>query len=106
MINTSELSETEQQALHCLREVIDPEIGLNIVDLGLIYTLSIDEEKKAIKVKMTLTTQFCPMGTSIVGSVEETLKDCFPGQEVEVELVYEPRWNADMISEEGKAFLG
>ena len=106
MINTSELSEPEQQALHCLGEVIDPEIGLNIVDLGLIYALSIDEEKKAVKVKMTLTTQFCPMGASIVGSVEETLKDCFPGQKVEVELVYEPRWNADMISEEGKAFLG
>lgn len=106
MINTSELSETEQQAIHWLREVIDPEIGLNIVELGLIYALSIDEETKAIRVKMTLTTQFCPMGASIAGSVEETLKDYFPGQEVEVELVYEPRWNADMISEEGKAFLG
>lgn len=106
MIDTSKLSETEQQALHYLREVIDPEIGLNIVDLGLIYGISVDEEKKAIRVTMTLTTQFCPMGASIEGSVEETLKDYYPGHEVEVDLVYEPRWNADMISEEGKAFLG
>ena len=106
MIKTSKLSESEQQALHYLNEVIDPEIGLNVVDLGLIYGISVDEEKKAIRVTMTLTTQFCPMGASIVGSVEETLKDYFPGYEVEVDLVYEPRWNADMISEEGKAFLG
>ena len=106
MIKTSELREPEQQALHYLCEVMDPEIGLNIVDLGLIYGIAVDEEKKAIAVRMTLTTQFCPMGASIVGSVEETLKDYFPGHEVEVELVYEPRWNADMISEEGKAFLG
>lgn len=106
MIDTSKRSEKEQQALYYLREVIDPEIGLNIVDLGLVYGISVDEEKKAIAIKMTLTTQFCPMGASIVGSVEETLKDYFKGHGVEVDLVYEPRWNADMISEEGKAFLG
>lgn len=106
MIKTSELSEMEQQALGHLCEVIDPEIGLNIVDLGLVYALSVDEEKKAFKVKMTLTTQFCPMGASIVGSVEETLKDYFPGYNAEVDLVFEPKWDAGMISEEGKAFLG
>src|SRR5690606_30680264 len=80
------------------------EIGLNIVDLGLVYALSVNEEAKAIQVNMTLTTQFCPMGAFIVGSVEETLKDYFPGYDVEVELVFEPRWDAGMISEGGKAF--
>ena len=105
MIKTSNLNEAEKQALGYLHEVIDPEIGLNIVDLGLVYALSIEEEKKAIKVKMTLTTQFCPMGASIVGSVEETLKDYFPRYGVEVDLVFDPRWDAEMISEAGKAFL-
>lgn len=106
MINRSELSHAEKLALDCLYEVIDPEIGLNIVDLGLVYGLTMEEKRKNIRVVMTLTTQFCPMGASIVGSVEETLKDYLPDHEVEVALVYEPRWNAHMISEEGRAFLG
>jgi len=105
MVDISDLNEAEKEALRYLREVIDPEIGLNIVDLGLVYALSVNEEAKAIQVNMTLTTQFCPMGAFIVGSVEETLKDYFPGYDVEVELVFEPRWDAGMISEGGKAFL-
>lgn len=106
MINQSELSALERRALVHLYEVIDPEIGLNIVDLGLVYGFSIQEEKKSIQVTMTLTTQFCPMGVSIVGSVEETLREYFPDHDVAVELVYEPRWEANMISPKGKAFLG
>jgi metal-sulfur cluster biosynthetic enzyme len=106
MIKTSDLDEAEKQALDHLYEVIDPEIGLNIVDLGLVYALSINDEAKTIHVRMTLTTQFCPMGDSILKSVEETLVDCFPDYKVEVELVFEPRWDAGMISEEGQAFLG
>lgn len=105
MIKTFELNETENQALAHLHEVIDPEIGLNIVDLGLVYALSIDGDAKAIQVKMTLTTQFCPMGESILKSVEETLNEYYPEYKVEVALVFEPRWDAAMISEEGKAFL-
>jgi|SRR5690606_13241890 metal-sulfur cluster biosynthetic enzyme len=106
MINRSELSELERRALVHLHEVIDPEIGLNIVDLGLVYSLSINEEAKSIYVEMTLTTQFCPMGDSILKSVEETLNDYYPGYQAEVKLVFEPRWDAGMISEEGQAFLG
>lgn len=106
MINRSGLSELERRALVHLHEVIDPEIGLNIVDLGLVYGLSMEEEKRNIQVTMTLTTQFCPMGAAIVGSVEETLREYFPDHDVDVELVFEPSWDAGMISPEGRAFLG
>lgn len=105
MIKTSQLNDTEKQALEHLHEVIDPEIELNIVDLGLVYSLSVSGETKAISVEMTLTTQFCPMGASIVGSVEETLKDYFPDYTVNVELVFDPPWSAEMISDEGNSFL-
>lgn len=86
-----------------LKEIIDPEIGLNIVDLGLVYGIKLDQN--AIQITMTLTTQYCPMGTSIVESVEEVLKESYPDHAVEVSLTFEPRWNAAMISAEGKAFL-
>ena|SRR5690606_21363690 len=99
------LNETEKQAMEYLKEVIDPEIGLNIVDLGLIYSIIVLESAQTINVTMTLTTQFCPMGASIVGSVEETLKEYFPQYEVEVILTFEPGWDAGMISDAGKAFL-
>jgi len=99
------LNESEKQALGYLEEVIDPEIGLNIVDLGLVYSIIVLNSARKINVRMTLTTQFCPMGASIVGSVEETLKEHFPQYEVEVNLTFEPRWDAGMISDAGKAFL-
>ncbi len=106
MIKLSELNGAEQQALGNLHEVIDPEIGLNIVDLGLVYALVMDEQTKTIHVKMTLTTRFCPMGDTILKSVEETLNEYYPEYSVEVDLVFEPSWDVDMISEEGQAFLG
>lgn len=105
MINPSDLKVTEKQALDYLHEVIDPEIGLNIVDLGLVYALSIDGDAKAIQVRMTLTSQFCPMGDSILKSVEETLNDYYPDYKAEVDLVFEPSWDTGMISEAGRAFL-
>ncbi|HOZ80509.1 MAG TPA: metal-sulfur cluster assembly factor, partial [Ferruginibacter sp.] len=65
-------------ALAALQNVMDPEIGLNIVDLGLIYQLDFDESEKKIYCSMTLTTQFCPMGESITNAVKENLKRSFP----------------------------
>lgn len=106
MIDPFDLTQREKLALEHLQEVIDPEIGLNIVDLGLVYGLSIDGDAKSILVKMTLTTRFCPMGDSILKSVEETLNDYYPDYAAEVDLVFEPSWDVGMISEEGKTFLG
>jgi len=92
-------------ALAALESVIDPEIGLNVVDLGLIYQLDFDEAEKIIFVTMTLTTQFCPMGESITSSVQRVLEATFPGEKVSLELTFDPPWNYERISEEGKEFL-
>ena len=92
-------------ALAGLREVLDPEIGLNVVDMGLIYQLQIDEAARKIFVIMTLSTQFCPMGHSIVDGVENNLLAHFPDYTVLVKVVFEPAWNQGMISKEGLDFL-
>lgn len=92
-------------ALAALESVYDPEIGLNVVDLGLIYQVDFDEENNKIFCTMTLTTQFCPMGQSIKDGVAATLQATFPAYEAEVNLVFDPPWNYEMISEAGKSFL-
>ena len=92
-------------ALAALQDVVDPEIGLNVVDLGLIYQLDFDEEGNCIFCRMTLTTQFCPMGESITDAATETLRSAFPGNEVSVELTFDPPWSHERISPEGQEFL-
>lgn len=93
-------------ALAALGEVYDPEIGLDVVSLGLIYQVDFDEEAKKIYLTMTLTTQFCPMGESIVDNVKGAVEGAFPGYEVQVNLTFSPPWSYERISEEGRAFLG
>ena len=92
-------------ALAALQNVVDPEIGLNIVDLGLIYQIDFEEANSRIYVSMTLTTQFCLMGESISGAVKRVLENTFAGMEVRMELTFGPLWSQEMISEEGKKFL-
>ncbi|MEO6734082.1 MAG: metal-sulfur cluster assembly factor [Ferruginibacter sp.] len=92
-------------ALAALQNVMDPEIGLNVVDLGLIYQIDFDEAAKTIYVSMTLTTQFCPMGQSLVDSVSNALETVFSSDELTVNLTFEPAWKHEMISEEGQNFL-
>ncbi|MEO8111688.1 MAG: metal-sulfur cluster assembly factor [Ginsengibacter sp.] len=94
-----------KMALAALQNVMDPEIGLNIVDLGLIYQLDFEETERKIFCTMTLTTQFCPMGESITNAVKEVLESTFPQSEAIVELTFIPSWNYAMISEEGQQFL-
>jgi len=91
--------------LAALQGVVDPEIGLNIVDLGLIYQIDFDETGRNIFCTMTLTTQFCPMGESITNAAKETLKSNFPEYNTTIELTFDPPWNHQMISEEGQEFL-
>ena len=92
-------------ALAALQDVIDPEIGLSVVDLGLIYQLDFDEISGKVYVLMTLTTQFCPMGESIVDGVTRALQSVSPDDEVNVALTFDPPWNHERISEEGQKFL-
>lgn len=77
-------------ALGALHNVLDPEIGLNVVDLGLIYELNFDEEDKKVVCNMTLTTQFCPMGESITDGVTNALQYSFADYKIEVELTFDP----------------
>lgn len=88
-----------------LYNVFDPEIGLSVVDLGLIYQMDFDEEGRQIHATMTLTTQFCPMGDSIVSNVINSLGESFPDYEPHVYLTFDPPWNHSRISPEGQAFL-
>lgn len=93
------------QALSALYFVIDPEIGLNIVDLGLLYQIDFNESDKIISVSMTLTTQFCPMGDSIRSNVGNAMQLAFPEYTIDIELVFDPPWSHERISEEGQLFL-
>lgn len=92
-------------ALIALKGVLDPEVGLNVADLGLIYSLNFNEDKKHIFVIMTLTTQFCPMGESIRDNVKQTIEGLFRGYSVDIDVVFDPPWSMELISEEGRKFL-
>lgn len=96
--------QTKERIHELLSLVYDPELGVNIIDLGLIYDVQHHQEK--IYVKMTLTTPGCPLHDSIVGSVKTILKGRLEVDEVEVDVVWEPRWTPKMISEDGKVMLG
>ena len=93
------------KAVLALYEVYDPEIGLNVVDLGLIYQINFDDEHKKLETLMTLTSQFCPMGESITNDVIQALTKEFPDYQPEVNLTFDPPWNSDLISPEGRKFL-
>lgn len=94
-----------EKALESLYQVYDPEIGLNVVDLGLIYQIDFWDDGKGIEAAMTLTTRFCPMGESISDNVTRSLTDTFADCKVKVNLVFKPPWNAGRISERGRKFL-
>jgi len=94
-----------EKAFGSLYGVYDPEIGLNVIDLGLIYQIDFMEEEKRVETRMTLTTRFCPMGESITNNVTRSLSDTFAHFQVHVNLVFDPPWNASRISERGRQFL-
>lgn len=94
-----------EMAKTALYQVIDPELDLNIVDLGLVYQIDFNVEKKDIVVTMTLTTQFCPMGESIVDATTQAMQRSFPEDTIQVNLIFDPPWEPGMISEEGLLFL-
>ncbi len=92
-------------AIEALKYVMDPEIGLNVADLGLIYQIDFDEAEKKVYCTHTLTTQFCPMGESIQNGVFNALTETFPDDEIVVNVIFNPSWNSQMISNEGRDFL-
>ena len=95
---------TKDEVLEALKEVFDPEIPVNVVDLGLIYDCQVKEGD--VRVKMTLTFPGCGMGPYISQQAEWRVAELDGVEDIEVEMVYEPPWTPDMITEDGKAQLG
>ncbi len=96
----------ENKIIEILRNVIDPELMVNIIDLGLVYGVTYDEPGKQIDVALTLTSPGCPMGGIIIEDAQQTLEGNYPDFEVNINLVWEPAWSVDKLTEIGKAQLG
>ncbi|WP_164835660.1 metal-sulfur cluster assembly factor [Thermus tenuipuniceus] len=94
----------EEQARNLLRTVYDPELGLDVVNLGLIYELKVEPPKAYVR--MTLTTPGCPLHDSMGDAVRQALSRLPGVEEVEVELTFEPPWTPARLSEEAKRLLG
>ena len=96
----------EAKIIAALRSVFDPEIPVNIYDLGLIYNLQVDDETKDVYVLMTLTSPNCPVAEDMPMQVREAVKMIEGVGEVKVELTFEPPWDKDMLSESALLELG
>ena len=95
----------EETLRTALRRVIDPEAGMNIVDLGLVY--AIDIAPAWVRIVMTMTTPACPMSAMIMEEVRREARTVMPvDAEIDVQLVWEPPWNADMLSARAKEHFG
>ena len=102
--NASEL-DTEGRVREALKQVYDPELGLNIVDLGLVYEIDVDAQGD-VDIRYTLTTMGCPIGPMIEDQMRAFLAPIEEIGEVRPELVFRPAWSPEMMSEEAKAALG
>ena len=100
------LTAEEQPIFELLKTVMDPEVAVNIVDLGLIYEVNLKEDEKKIHVVMTLSTRGCPLGDTIMQNVEVVIEANFPGYDVDVELVWEPEWTPELITDAGREAIG
>ena len=94
----------EEEVIECIRNVMDPEIPVNLYDLGLIYEIKISV-KNNIKIKMTLTNPNCPVAGTMPESVGKSLEKISNLNSIEVSLVWEPKWNKDLMSEDAKLAL-
>ncbi len=93
-----------EQVLEALKNVHDPELGINIVDLGLVY--GVEFRDRIVHVTYTLTTMGCPIGPMIEAEMQQFLSGIEGIDEVEAEMVIRPAWTPEMMSEEAKAALG
>lgn len=94
------------ELVEALKEVYDPEIGMNIVDLGLVYAVDWDDEKGQVHVDLTLTSPGCPLGPQIIRDIKRELRDNEEVLDVDVDLVWSPLWHPTMMSEYAKEELG
>ena len=94
----------EEQVIECIKTVMDPEIPVNLYDLGLIYEIKIND-KNDIKIRMTLTNPNCPVAGTMPRSVGESVEKLSNLNSIEVSLVWDPKWHKDLMSEEAKLAL-
>ncbi len=97
---------SEEQVWEALSTVYDPEIPVDLVNLGLIYRVDIDQENKSVDIDMTLTAPGCGMGPVLVGDVEYRVRMVPNVETVNVEMVFDPPWSRDMMSEEAQLETG
>lgn len=97
--------ELEQQVIHVLKNIFDPEIPINIYEIGLIYEINIDDDNN-VHILMTLTSPNCPVAESLPQEVKDKVGELKAVKSSEVELTFDPPWTQDMLSEEAKLELG
>ena len=97
--------ELERDIVRALRQVFDPEIAVNVYDLGLIYELNVDEGHR-VKIKMTLTAPNCPMADEVIAEVKRSVEDVPGISGCSIDLVFEPAWDQSMLSDEARVILG
>ncbi len=104
-MSETNLLQIESAIVEALKTVYDPEIPVNVYDLGLIYDIDVNE-KNDVAIKMTLTAPNCPMADDVMRDVQEKIKTVEGVNEVQVNLVFDPPWNKDLMSEEAMLQLG
>lgn len=101
----SNANSIEIEAYNALKKVIDPELGINIIDLGLVYEIKYTEGE-GLNIVMTLSSQGCPMGDVIKSNMEAVLAEAFPNHKHNIELTWEPKWNTGYVTQAGREALG
>ena len=96
---------TTEPVVSALRTVLDPEVGINVIDLGLVYGIEVHDQD--IRVTMTMTSSACPLGAYLRESAERAIREGVPGaRTTEIALVWKPVWNPSMMSPEARRQLG
>ncbi len=105
MSDSLDFMEVEGKIVEALKQVYDPEIPVNIYDLGLIYQIDVDDQKE-VRIEMTLTAPNCPVVDILLMDVEEAVKSVEGVEKIKVNLVFDPPWDKSMLSDEAKLELG
>ncbi len=104
-LNNSDMQKIGEDVVDVLRTIYDPEIPVDIYELGLIYDVQVSDQAD-VRILMTLTSPNCPVAESLPEEVREKTRSLDEVKEVEVELTFDPPWNKDLMSEEAKLELG
>jgi len=98
--NVEKVNEIKQKVVEVLKSVYDPEIPINIYDLGLVYSIKVSDSE--LEITLGLTTPFCPIAYLVVQQAERALKEVFPNKNIKIKLDVERLWNPSMMTEEGR----